>query len=217
MLLGNFLPWLLAVLPGRNRKDNGPPDHDDDNNDRLTVGTLTGRYTGLQNPEYSGVREFRNIPYAEPPLGSLRWKPPRARGPSQEHHYAYRFPPSCTRYMAGVPSLWNSNITDFMINLDGQAYDAGWVAQTSAEDCLSLAVWTPRRARPGDGLPVALFVPGGVSIFPPRLLCWSRCPCGFGALPLYTCFTLLPYPCISGQVHKGARYYHVPPAVFSPD
>lgn len=68
--------------------------------------------------------------------------------------------------MAGVPSLWNSNITDFMINLDGQAYDAGWVAQTSTEDCLSLAIWTPRRARPGHGLPVALFVPGGVSNLP---------------------------------------------------
>jgi carboxylesterase type B len=35
------------------------------------------------------------------------------------------------------------------------------MAQTSAEDCLSLAVWTPINAKSGDKLPVGLFVPGG--------------------------------------------------------
>ncbi|KAI1340719.1 Alpha/Beta hydrolase protein [Xylariaceae sp. FL0016] len=35
------------------------------------------------------------------------------------------------------------------------------MAQTSAEDCLSLAVYTPMKSSPHDKLPVGLFVPGG--------------------------------------------------------
>ncbi|KAI3325437.1 carboxylesterase [Xylariaceae sp. AK1471] len=128
---------------------------------KLTVETSTGRYTGLQDPKYSGVREFRNIPYAEPPVGKLRWRPPVALQPSRQHHYSYRFPPPCPQYLSSSLSLWNSNITDFSISPGDQSYHAGEMAQTSAEDCLSLAVWTPINVTSGDKLPVGLFVPGG--------------------------------------------------------
>ena len=37
----------------------------------LTVRTLTGRFTGLVNPDYSNVREFRDIPFAQPPIPPL--------------------------------------------------------------------------------------------------------------------------------------------------
>ncbi|KAI8626238.1 carboxylesterase [Xylariaceae sp. FL1651] len=127
----------------------------------LTVETTTGRYTGLQNRDYVGVKEFRNIPYAEPPVGKLRWKPPVPLRPSRQHHYSYRFPPSCPQYLSKSLSLWNSNITDFSIPNGDQGYHAGEMAQTTAEDCLSLAVWTPMNITSGDKLPVGLFIPGG--------------------------------------------------------
>ncbi|KAI8963505.1 alpha/beta-hydrolase [Daldinia sp. FL1419] len=134
-------------------------DRDDDPS--LTVRTLTGTYTGLQNTEYPGVREFRNIPYAEPPVGKLRWKPPVPLRPLQAHHHSYRFPPSCPQYLTSHLSLWNSNITDFSIPTGDQSHFAGEMAQTTAEDCLSLAIWTPINATSQDKLPVGLFLPGG--------------------------------------------------------
>lgn len=136
-------------------------DRDNDDDEGLTVTTTTGRYTGLHNPAYGGVREFRSIPYAEAPVGALRWRPPVALRPSTKHHYSNRFPPPCAQYLPRTLTLWNTNISDFSIATAGQSHHAGQSAQTSSEDCLKLAVWTPRDARRGDGLPVALFVPGG--------------------------------------------------------
>ncbi|OTA66074.1 alpha/beta-hydrolase [Hypoxylon sp. EC38] len=134
---------------------------DQNSSPNLTVGTLTGTYTGLQNPDYSDVREFRNIPYAEPPVGKLRWKPPVPLRPSQNHYYSYRFPASCPQYLTSKLSLWNANITDFSIVTGDQSHHAGEMAQTTAEDCLSLAIWTPINATSQDRLPVGLFLPGG--------------------------------------------------------
>ncbi|KAI0165253.1 alpha/beta-hydrolase [Hypoxylon sp. FL1284] len=127
----------------------------------LSVKTLTGVYTGQQSPDYPDVREFRNIPYAEPPVGKLRWKAPVPLRPSRKHHYSYRFPASCPQYMTSNLTVWNSNITNFGIELGDQSRNPGEIAQTSAEDCLSLAIWTPINATSQDKLPVGLFIPGG--------------------------------------------------------
>ncbi|KAH9904503.1 alpha/beta-hydrolase [Xylariomycetidae sp. FL2044] len=127
----------------------------------LTVKTLTGRYTGLQNKQYQGVREFRNIPYAQPPVGQLRWKPPVPLRHSHQHHFSYRFPPSCPQYLTSQLSLWNTNISDFSIYTGDQSHHDGAMAQTTAEDCLSLAIFTPIDTRSQDKLPVGLFLPGG--------------------------------------------------------
>ena len=43
-----------------------------------TVSTSDGPVRGFINN--SGVNEFRGIPYAAPPVGSLRWMPPAAPG-----------------------------------------------------------------------------------------------------------------------------------------
>ncbi|KAK4149859.1 lipase 1 [Chaetomidium leptoderma] len=130
-------------------------------NDRLKVKAITGVFTGIVDPEFPDVRQFRSIPYAEPPLGKRRWLPPTPVTPSVRHSYAQRFPPSCPQYLSRNLTLWNSNITNFSIRLHGQNRTIGSMAQTSSEDCLYLAIWTPLNATRNSNLPVALFIPGG--------------------------------------------------------
>ncbi|OIW29172.1 alpha/beta-hydrolase [Coniochaeta ligniaria NRRL 30616] len=132
----------------------------------LTVRTTTGIYTALLDPSLPNVRQFRNIPYALPPTGPRRWLPPVAVPPSTTHHYAYTFPPSCPQYLPAPLSVWNTNISDFSIDVAGQSHFAGTLAQTTAEDCLSLAIWAPRSnlnlsSEGNPLLPVILFLPGG--------------------------------------------------------
>ncbi|KAH8902371.1 alpha/beta-hydrolase [Coniochaeta sp. PMI_546] len=127
----------------------------------LTVRTTTGTYTALLEDSLPNVRQFRNIPYALAPTGSRRWRPPVAVPPSNQHHYAYSFPPSCPQYLPAPLSVWNTNISDFSIDVAGQSHFAGTFAQTTAEDCLSLAVWAPRNLTSESNLPVILFLPGG--------------------------------------------------------
>ena len=57
--------------------------------------------------------------------------------------------------------MWAYNITGNLIVNYGESLTAGQVAQNSAEDCLSLAVWTPADATPESMLPVIIFTTGG--------------------------------------------------------
>lgn len=50
---------------------------------------------------------------------------------------------------------------EFSISPGDQSYHAGEMAQTSAEDCLSLAIWTPINATSVTKFPVGFFIPGG--------------------------------------------------------
>ncbi|KAI0129093.1 Alpha/Beta hydrolase protein [Xylariales sp. AK1849] len=155
MKVNSFTHWLLLI------GSKSAYGCSTDAGNGLTVTTSTGIYTGLQNPDYNGVREFRSIPFAEPPVGHRRWRPPVPLRPSRKHHYSYRYPASCPQYLLSTLSLWSTNITDFSISTAGQDHHAGTIAQTSSEDCLSLAVWTPRNVSSGAKLPVALFIHGG--------------------------------------------------------
>jgi para-nitrobenzyl esterase len=83
--------------------------------------------------------EFLGIPYAAPPVGQLRWRPPQP-GPSWHGiRDATAFAPHCAQ-----PG------TQFGV-------------ASTAEDCLYLNVFRPARARPGGvrGLPVMVWIHGG--------------------------------------------------------
>ncbi|KAH8664677.1 acetylcholinesterase [Xylariales sp. PMI_506] len=133
--------------------------------DNLTVQTSTGTYTGLIDPKYPNTRQFRAIPFAEPPVLSRRWLPPqKLSSPPSEHHYATRFPPSCPQFVTAVTSLWNQNLTKGNLIYNGNQNDSsGLVGEATSEDCLYLAVWSPVSAAPppAAGLPVLFFMTGG--------------------------------------------------------
>jgi para-nitrobenzyl esterase len=84
---------------------------------------------------------FRAIPYAAPPLGELRWKPPAPVAPWTEPRDATRFGPSCPQ-----PDLdWNHK-----------------EALAGREDCLTLNVRTPN-FKPDAKLPVMVWIHGGAN------------------------------------------------------
>ena len=132
--------------------------------DNLTVQTSTGTYTGLIDPKYRNTRQFRAIPFAEPPVLSRRWLPPqKLSSPASEHHYATRFPPSCPQFVTAVQSLFNQNLTEGNLIYNGnQNGSSGLVGEATSEDCLYLAIWTPTAALTSNAsLPVLFFMTGG--------------------------------------------------------
>jgi para-nitrobenzyl esterase len=83
--------------------------------------------------------EFLGLPYAAPPAGQLRWRPPHPPASWRGIRDATAFAPHCAQpdTQAGVGS--------------------------TSEDCLYLNVFRPARARAGDarGLPVMVWIHGG--------------------------------------------------------
>ena len=88
----------------------------------------------------AAVAAFKGIPFAKPPVGELRWRPPQAPAAWHDVREAKAFGPDCLQ----VP-------------LPG---DSAPLSVTPAEDCLYLNVWTPARFK-GRRLPVMVWIYGG--------------------------------------------------------
>ena len=99
---------------------------------RIAQGTLSG---GSEDQ----IASFKDIPFAAPPVGKLRWRAPQPAPVWGDSRVAREFGPICPQNRH--PSL-------FMPNLP------------QSEDCLTLNVWTPD-ARPGAKLPVMVWIFGG--------------------------------------------------------
>lgn len=94
-------------------------------------------------------------------MGDRRWTSPERLDDSDTLMESLTFGPSCSQYVTAVPAVWSLNITGNLIVNYGQSLTAGQVAQNSAEDCLSLAIWTPANASGASNLPVIVYTTGG--------------------------------------------------------
>src|ERR1051325_4633425 len=98
-------------------------------------GTLEGSAT-----QTSGVRAFKGIHFAEPPVGDLRWAPPKPPKNWTGVRQATQFGPRCMQ-----------------LNVFG---DMNFRSNGMGEDCLYLNIWTPAKAA-GERLPVLVYFFGG--------------------------------------------------------
>lgn len=99
---------------------------------KIETGSLQGTI------EYN-MNAFKGIPYAAPPVGDLRWRPPQPAASWSGIRDASQFGDSCPQ-----PYLKNLSVD---------------LALPGNEDCLKLNVFAPQK--PGKDLPVMVWIHGG--------------------------------------------------------
>lgn len=101
-----------------------------------TVMTSEGAVAGRRQ---DGVDVYRGIPFALPPLGERRWRPPQPMPAWRGVRDAGRFAPACMQQGVSMPGERPPDVS---------------------EDCLYLNLWAPPR-RAGRRLPVIVWIHGG--------------------------------------------------------
>ncbi len=89
------------------------------------------------------LRVFKGIPYALPPVGQARWKPPSTMPRWAEIRKAAEFGPACYQPMVTSRTVYTRDPLPM------------------SEDCLTLNIWTPAGAR---NAPVFLWIYGGALV-----------------------------------------------------
>jgi para-nitrobenzyl esterase len=98
----------------------------------------------LQGVVDAGVVSFKGIPFAAPPVGDLRWRPPQPAARWTGVRQAAEFGADCMQGRFGPPPA------------------AGAPApKPPSEDCLTLNIWRPASATPVAKLPVMVWIYGG--------------------------------------------------------
>jgi para-nitrobenzyl esterase len=100
---------------------------------KLDSGAIVGAGEG-------GVNLFKGVPFAKPPVGELRWKPPQ--------RISWTGDREATQFALPCPQPINANGTA----------NGGGVAGPTSEDCLYLNVWAPKNAK---NAPIMLWLYGG--------------------------------------------------------
>ncbi|EKC99498.1 sterol esterase precursor [Trichosporon asahii var. asahii CBS 8904] len=122
----------------------------------ITVDTPAGSIVGRQDML---TEDFNGIPFAEPPVGNLRLRPPVRLNSTLNNFDGTSYAPACPQFIAPTPS----DQSPFLERIMGSLVDSPFVkrALKVSEDCLNLNVIRPRGVKAGDNLPVLFWMYGG--------------------------------------------------------
>ena len=109
---------------------------------------LTGMYV-----EDGKVAAFLGVPFAEPPVGDLRWRAPQSLATRVEHRDVTEFAPACIQTMR-ILDWYRWMAESFGGSVD--EYDDLEIS----EDCLYLNIWTPALDSHAE-MPVMVWIHGG--------------------------------------------------------
>ena len=105
----------------------------------VQVSVVNGKLEGATNPA-TKVTSFKGIPFAQPPVGNLRWQAPQPARNWTGVRPAHKF---------GANAMQKNVFGDMLFRSSGMS-----------EDCLYLNVWTPNAASK-EKLPVLVYFYGG--------------------------------------------------------
>ena len=106
--------------------------------DHPVVRTHTGLVEGTVA---NGIAIYKGVPFAQPPVGPLRWREPQLPKPWSGVKQTNAYAPACEQVSRANPAL-------------------GIPALPTSEDCLYLNIWSPAKSS-GERLPVMVWIYGG--------------------------------------------------------
>ena len=89
---------------------------------KAPIHTETGAVSGVAGRD-AAITVFKGIPYAEPPVGSMRWKPPVPMSSWKGVRKATAYGPACFQPLDKGKSIYSEN------------------PMPMSEDCLTLNIW----------------------------------------------------------------------------
>jgi para-nitrobenzyl esterase len=107
-----------------------------------TIKTKSGILRGSTEGD---VAIFKGIPFAAPPVGEFRWRPPQPVKPWKGERDATKFCKDCGQAGFGPGGRQK-------------------ISPNASEDCLGLNIWKPASAKKGAKLPVMVWIHGGAFV-----------------------------------------------------
>ncbi|KFO26973.1 Carboxylesterase 3 [Fukomys damarensis] len=112
-------------------------------------GKVLGKYVSLEGVAQT-VAIFLGVPFAKPPLGSLRFAPPQPAEPWDDVKNTTSYPPMCSQ-----DAEQGKQMSELFSNRKEK------IPLTFSEDCLYLNIYTPADLKKNSSLPVSMGTTGG--------------------------------------------------------